>query len=279
MTLPAAPPVPLQQKEAALSSELVSEVKRRLWEETAQGLGNVVGNLREAWYTGSDAVFYSREEERLNKYIPPFRYGLVASVFLFVNFRVTGNPRFQDWRKGIWKRIRPTTPPKKAPPTPSTPLKPPPTGGYLETKRRTDVEKALKSMKLLTDFLISLTVGTSGTLFLLEANCGKDIRPDYESAPLVAGRSLVAEEMCPGMLELHRSDSAVRRALDGHAKDDSVEGQRKSESRSSDPNLATFATFVKNCQKRADHEARLRHERHGVRSGNNRVLIPHTGVR
>jgi hypothetical protein len=258
-----------------------------------KGLRNVVvavpGNLREAWYTGTDAVFYSREEERFKKYIPPFRYGLMASVFLFVNFRVTGSTRFREWSKGIWKRV-----PKQAPspptPTPTHPMKSPPVSGYLETKQ---VQKGgLKSTKILTDVLISLGVGISGTLFLLEAKCGKDLRNDYETAPLVAGRSFLVDKMCPGMLELHRSDPIVRNVLSGHAthKDKHESHDEETTTRnnnntntrgsgSDDPGLATFAIFIENCQKRANHEARLRKERNGIRWGNDPVLIPHTGVR
>ncbi len=267
MTASATPKTP-QRKDPAHSAEIVSSVKRRLWEETADGVGNALGNLGEAWYTGSDAVFYSREKERFRKYIPPFQYGLAATVFVFLNFRVTGNLRFQEWRKGIMKRFGSNSPPKQTPPTN------PPVTGYLETKRNQEVKKALQSMKFLTDGLISITVGTSGTLFLLEAKCGKDLRSDYETAPLVAGRSLLAEEMCPGMLEIYRSDPSVRKVLDAAAKSEKVIGMQ-----TGDPTLATFATFIGNCQNRADHEARLRKEYHGVQSEKGPILIPHTGVR
>jgi len=258
-----------QGKGPSLPGDIVSSVKRRLWEETAQGFGNVLGNLGEAWYTGSDAVFYSREKERFKKYIPPFQYGLAATVFLFFNFRITGNPRFQEWRKGIWRHFRSESLPKQTPPTP-----PPVTTGYLETKRREEVKKALQSMKFLTDGLISLTVGTSGALFLLEAKCGKDIGSDYETAPLVAGRSLIADEMCPGMLEAQRSDPNVRKVLDAQTKSERV----INELQTGDPALATFAIFIENCQRRANHEARLRDERRSYQSGKDPVLIPHTGV-
>lgn len=258
-----------KEKGPFLSTDIISSVKRRLWEETVQGFGNVLGNLGEAWYTGSDAVFYSRERERFRKYIPPFQYGLAATVFLFVNFRITGNPRFQEWRKEIWRRFRSESLPKQ------TPTTPPPVTGYLEAKRREDVRKALQSMKLLTDGLISLTVGISGALFLLEAKCGKDIRSDYETAPLVAGRSLLADEMCPGMLEAHRSDPNVRKVLVAQAKSERV----INELQTGDPTLATFATFIENCQRRENHAARLRDERRSFQSENGPVLIPHTGVR
>lgn len=275
---------------AADAVVVVSNVKRRLWEEALDGLGNVVGNLRAVWYTGDEAVFYKREEQRLNKYIPPFQYGLAAFAFVFVNFRVTGNPGFQKWRKRIWERTRPTPSSetktmlkasqqrqRQEPKLHPSFHKPPPTMGYLETKRKHDVEKALKSMKYLTDFLVSLSIGTSGALFLLEAKCGKDLRIDFEEAPLVAGKSLVADEMCPGMLELYRSDPRLRKVFE----DNSSQEHRAWEASTFDPNLQTFSTFINNCKKRKDHESRLQMEQkqqqgNQVKSG--AIVIPYTGV-
>mmetsp|Transcript_10642 Transcript_10642/g.21047 ORF Transcript_10642/g.21047 Transcript_10642/m.21047 type:complete len:311 (-) Transcript_10642:263-1195(-) len=277
---------------------VVSNVKRRLWEETVDGLGNIVGNLRAAWYTGDETVFYKREEQRLNKYIPPFQYGLAAFAFVFVNFRVTGNPGFQNWRKAIWERIQPTPSFKTKSETMSKASqqqrrqqqrqrqepklhpsihKSPPTMGYLETKRKNEVEKALKSMKYLTDFLVSLSIGTSGALFLLEAKCGKDLRSDFEEAPLVAGRSLVADEMCPGMLELYRSDPRLRKVFE----DNSNHQHRAWEASTFDPNLQTFSTFINNCKKRKDHESRLQKEQQqqqGNQLKSGAIVIPYTGV-
>ena len=145
-----------EKRHPALSAEIVSSVKERLWEETALGVANTVGKLREAWYTGSSAVFYTREREQFEKYIPPFQYGLAATVFLFLNFRVTGSTRFQQWRKGVWSRFRPKDLHKQEP---SISTQQTPTVGYLETERR---KKAMRSMRLLTDTLISLAFGTTG---------------------------------------------------------------------------------------------------------------------
>ena len=287
----------IQKQSVPLSEESVSGVKWRLWKETAKGLlGHVLllavvpgNNLREAWYTGTDAVFYSREEGRFKKYIPPFRYGLMASVFLFVNFRITGSKLFREWSKGgIWWKKAPTL--KQAPPIPrqrptptptlTHPMKqPPPVGGALEKSNQVQKGRGATSSKsLLTDALISLGVGISGTLFLLESKCREDFRDDYETAPLVAGRSFLAEKMCPGMLELYRSDPSVRNVLEGHAKHKDNTKSYNGETTTHDPGLATFATFIENCKRRANHEAKLRKERNGTRSENDSVLIPHTGV-
>jgi hypothetical protein len=260
-----------------VSAATISKVKRLLWSETAEGLGNVLGNIRSTWY-GDEAVFYTREEERLRKYIPPFQYGLAATVFLFLNFRVTGNPGFQKWRQNVWQRIRPSSSSSSTTTNTATQSGIPQQQqqqqqgmGYLETKRRTQVEEALKSMKFLTDFLISLSVGTSGTLFLLEAK-KEDMRKDYENGPLIPGRSIIADDMCPGMLKLYRTDPSIRQVLE--------DNERKKEQRKweqSDPNLVTFSTFIHNCTKREDYESKIRKEQ--GKSENDPILIPHTGLR
>lgn len=250
-----------------VSATTISKVKRLLWSETAEGLGNVMGNIRSTWY-GDEAVFYTREEERLRKYIPPFQYGLAATVFLFLNFRVTGNPGFQKWRQNVWQRIRPSS---SSTTSPTTGIPPPQQQGYLETKRKTQVEEALKSMKFLTDFLISLSVGTSGTLFLLEAK-KEDMRIDYEDGPLIPGRSILADDMCPGMLKLYQTDPSIRQVLE--------DNERKKEQRKweqSDHNLVTFSTFIHNCTKREDYESKIRKEQ--GKSENDPISIPHTGLR
>ena len=120
-------------------------------------------------------------------------------------------------------------------------------------------------MKLLTDFFVSISVGVSGTLFLLEAK-KKDMRCDYEEAPLVPGRSVVADQMCPNLLELCHSIEVVKDVLE----------ENESDTENKDVNITSFARFIENCQKRADYEARIRKEK-GI-SRFEPVLVPYTGL-
>jgi hypothetical protein len=114
--------------------------------------------------------------------------------------------------------------------------------GYLESKREKQVQNALASMRIVTDLLISVSVGTSGTLFMLEAE-KNSMRQDFENSPLVSGRSVVADEMCSGMISI-ANEHQIPPGLS-----------------SNDPTMATFQTFVSNCRRRVEVEEKLRLQR------------------
>lgn len=259
----------------------VSAAKRWLWDEMGQGLGNVLANVGSTWY-GDESVYYTRERERLEKYLPPFYYGVTAAVFLFVGFRITGQAKVKQWRRRVWDDFRQKRRRRRGTPSESglssvvesmqtsaaipPRSQPQPGMGYLETKRITDREQALQSMKLITDFLVSISVGFSGTLFLLEAQ-RNDMRTDYEEAPLFPGRSVVAEQMCPGILRLYHDNVSVRQVL---------RRNEQSAPALQDRNLTSFAIFLKNCQKRVDYEAGIRNER-GM-GKDEPVVVPYSGI-
>jgi len=261
-----------QRDQDVISASVISKVKSLLWYETGVGFGNILGNIRSSWY-GVEGVFYTREEERLKKYLSPFQYGLASSVFLFLNFRAISNPIFQRWRKIVLQRIRLSLSTNNTTSLSASQQQQQQQHGigYLQKKQKLQMEEGLKSMKVITDLLVSLSVGFSGTLFLLEAK-KEDIRIDYEEAPLITGRSLIADEMCPGMLKLHRSNPSIRLVLE-----DTKWKKEQRRWEQSDLSLVTFETFIQNCRKRSDYESKIRKEQR--KSEKFPVLIPHTGLR
>lgn len=217
------------------------------WDETARGIANVIGKTGETWY-GKDSSLYERERANLEHYLSPMYYGLGATVFLFINFRITGSQRFVRWRQSfsqghVQKQSShrknvgsSTTEPSSSTSTSTSPATNFGSVGYLDRKRKADVENALASMRVMTDLLVSTSVGVSGTLFMLEGKKGT-MRQDFETAPLVRGRSAVAEEMCPGMMKIASENSITT-----------------TQNIADDKNLTTFLNFVKNCRER---EARV----------------------
>lgn len=233
---------------------LDSSLSHDYWEETVKGIANCLAELRRTWYTYPQQ--YCFERHKLEKYVNPLKYGAGATIFLFLTFRVTGSAQFQSWRKYLMAQRRPnafhtsssphhhrkstftdaSSGGRSAPPAPPK--------GYLEAKREREVQAALSSMRLITDILVSVSTGTSGSLMLLHAHEGT-MRQDFEQAPLVSGRSVVADEMCTPFLNI----------LDSYKASSCV-----SES-DNNLNLRSFLTFTENCRARRDVEARIRTER------------------
>ena len=73
------------------------------------------------------------------------------------------------------------------------------------------------------------------------------MRKDFEQAPLVSGRSVVADEICPPFL--HIAESYKKKNPDVKPNDND------------DVNLRSFAKFTENCSRRRDLESRIRTER------------------
>jgi hypothetical protein len=223
------------------------------WDETAKGIANCFMVLRTTWYAAPPQ--YQWERHQLEKYVTPLNYGAGAAIFLFLTFRVTGSPRFQVWRQN-WISPRPQNTSLLS--SKRLPLEPP--KGYLESKREREVQAALSSMRSITDLLVSVSAGTSGTLLLLQAH-QHTMKQDFEQAPLVSGRSVVADEMCTPFLriaELHKTDTAVNAIDNDH------------------PYLRTFATFTENCRRRRQLENRIRTERKIAED--TPVLIPYLAL-
>jgi hypothetical protein len=266
--------------------------------------------LRGTWYSATAVsnsattliptlLQYQRERQQLEKYVTPVKYGVGAALFLFLNFRITGSPRFQAWRQDwvaqwrrrqnnnttnitAWEQVgnqkghrikdpstgiilrqthgRTTRPP----PSPHLP------GGYLENKRERDVKAALSSMRLITDILVSVSVGTSGTLLLLQAH-EDSMRHDFEEAPLVAGKSVVAEQMCGPFLALmtNKNVDEKRMVL--------LDNNNLNNNDNDDPNMITFSNFIANCRLRRDFETRIRTDE-GLSSDDVPVSIPFPGL-
>lgn len=249
------------------------------WEETARGLADVLMHLNETWYSKdvTTAVLYSNERSNLEaKYIKPLQYGAMASLFLFLNFRITGSSSFQSWRKNFarqWTRHN-HNPEKSKPPQPSQPTKSQETTkqygpGYLHSKRQRDIQEAMESMRIISDLLVSVSVGVSGALFMLHGK-SENMREDWETAPLVQGKSVVAQHVCPSMIRL--GPPSFPRG--GEEKTGIVDPMFAAKDYS---NHEMFSRVVSNCQKRKIMEDSIRKQK-GL-AATTSVYVPFPGVR
>jgi len=232
-----------------------SKLSQDCWEEVTKGIANCLINLNATWY-GESQGQYQWERRQLEKYVSPLNYGAGSALFLFLTFRVAGTPGFQAWRNRMitkwqgYKDTHLTFPPDRLRsnlPKSQSPSKSHPPMGYLELKRDRDVQAALSSMRIITDLLVSVSTGISGSLLLVQAHQGS-MRKDFEQSPLISGRSVVAEEVCTPFLEIAETYKAH---LVEPANDDDIQ---------KDPNLRSFMKFAENCRRRRDMEARIRKE-------------------
>ena len=259
---PQTPPSPLEKVDLASA----------YWGVAADGFFHLVGNLRSTWYSSDDKTRkqYQFDRQHLQRYISPFQWGLGTSIFLFLNFRITGTARFQALRQRWMSHLRPPSPAGSSPSTPKPPASVSKTKtqqwqSHLEKQRNEREQAAMKSIKTLTDVLVSLSVGMSAVGLLLDAE-KKTMRHDLETAPLVAGRSVFADVTCPNMIRTYTmfeeaSKLPSKEELD---KDDSV-------------NLRTFITITENCRRRNNQEDLIR-QRQGNKTSET-VFIPYPGVR
>lgn len=127
----------------------------------------------------------------------------------------------------------------------------------MEKQRNEKEENAMRSIKALTDILVSLSVGTSSILILLDAE-KETMRQDFEQAPLTMGRSLVADSMCHEMMETSKQFTSLPP--------------------SDDANFVTFTQLVANCQLRQQQESKVRHDL-GIMTSEEPVSIPYPGLK
>jgi hypothetical protein len=233
--------------------------KSAYWHASANGFMGFFSNLHSTWY-GQEALHYRFERETLSRYVQPFYWGIGATVLLFINFRVTGSARFLKKRQEWLNQRRPQQ--QQQPQTPAT--KPSNTKSksekewtsHLEKHRNEKEENAMRSIKSLTDILVSLSLGTTSILLLLDGE-KETMRQDFEQAPLTMGRSLVADRMCHEMMQTSKQFASLPASSD-------------------DANFVTFTQIVANCQLRQEEESKIRNDR-GMTS-EEPVSIPFPGL-
>ena len=246
-------PSPSNERPETTTSSTLSAA---FWDETGKGIANSLVTVETAWYSGPSAKDYTEERHKLEKYTKCWKYGLAASCFLFLNFRITGSKRFIRWRQNFMHQQGWVL--NKSPQQHPQQQHPHFQMGYLERQREKSVKEAMDSMRIITDLLVSLSVGTSGGAFLLHSQ-QDSMRHDFEMSPLVTGRSVIADEMCPGMIFIADKYSANNNNSSSSETMSSLSSSTSSPSEKDDydyydRNLETFQKFVSNCRKRCQYE-------------------------
>jgi hypothetical protein len=212
-------------------------------------------------WNGPDAADCQFEKSVMREHIEVFEHGVVLSLIVFTTLRLTAHPKFTPFAENYIKPIFRLTPPKKKKPTQSHyDLKPnhqtkktqavdskQPTiesrgqqdgrqfKSFLEKKRDAHVDRIHKAAEGPHDFMVASLVGLSATLFFLRP---KQIRLDFEEAPLSPGRSFWSEHMCQDFIQIYQNTDPKVFDYDD---------------REPDANMKSFQAFAENCIVRNDY--------------------------
>ena len=113
------------------------------------------------------------------------------------------------------------------------------------------------------DLVLSLLLGCSMTAFLHNQ---KALEQDFAQSPLVAGRSLIHQHVCPRVETVFQEAVESNQILFPSQQSDGIDTAW-------DDSLVTFATFLRNCKSRSDFI--IHRQRRGDR---NPDLVPYPGL-
>mmetsp|Transcript_20300 Transcript_20300/g.29363 ORF Transcript_20300/g.29363 Transcript_20300/m.29363 type:complete len:216 (-) Transcript_20300:249-896(-) len=187
------------------------DAKSGFWSIVQSSLSDLMAEAPTVW-KGPQADDYATERTMIQRNYTPIYWGIGSSLIVFATFRITGS---QQYRHFLMRRRNLPIP--------------------LE-----DPTEAAKNrlMSLPIDLMLSLLIGVSATLFNIKTTV---LQKDFETAPLVQGKSLVVKHFCPPMTHLHhRIDPGLLRKI---PQDNTIE---------------SLKAFVNNCKAREETEAAIR---------------------
>lgn len=196
-------------------------------------------------WKGPNGKEYVYEQSLFEKNTKPVIWGIGCAMITFFSFRLNASRTFQQFRR---RYIR-----QSAAPAPAAPIM----KASSPADQRKDLQQEMMSQALSVpvDLLISIVIGASATAFLID---WRQVQRDLERAPGLPGRSVLADTMCPDMLQLYQNTPS-----------------RTWETSQTDETLKSFQTIVQNCKRRAKVQAAER-QRLGL-PDDQAVAIPFPG--
>lgn len=228
------------------AKELAQDIKSKFWEILQNGVTNVMSDARNVW-NSSRGTEYASEKAVISRSYQPVIWGVYSACLCFITFRVSGSKTFQQFRQSLLSSGRPPT---RKPEAPAQPAQPQQWKSYSERQMDANRDLLDSATSLPTDFLLSFMLGISVTALTARPTV---LRHNFETSPLLPGKSLLSKHLCPDMSKLHD-----RVGSDLWKKEDET--------------LRSLRTFVMNCRKRQQVEHKIRAER-GL-PDNEEVSIP-----
>lgn len=217
------------------SDELRSQARRAFWKCAEEGLYQLVDSAPKVW-KGRDARFYRAEKQLIETHAEPFYWGGFVTLFLFATFRISGSRFYQQFRatlsasltRNVTRHPGGHTPPGAV----SSKSK---WTSHLENKTAEQQHLSHESVPLLIDMMLSIMLGVSSVLWLSKP---QQLSRDFCTSPLLPGKSLIHEQVCPIFVQAQAPFASIIVAQDSNGDPDS-------------DTLQTFATFCRNCQRRS----------------------------
>lgn len=217
-------------------SKYSSVIQNSLWQ--------VVSNGPAIW-KGPNGQDYIYEQSLVEKNTKPLVWGVGCTVITFICFRLNASRTFQQFRRTY---IRPSAP--------APAIKPPAATSPLERRNELRHEMMTQAISVPKDLLLSIALGLSATAFLMDYD---QIQQDLQRVPGLPGRSVLADTMCPNMIQAYNK-TPPRVWQEDYLNDET---------------LISMSIIVSKCRKRAKLEAAER-QRRGL-ADNEPVSIPFPG--
>lgn len=195
---------------------------------------------------GDDRRFYRTEQRMLQQHIEPIYWGAFAGLFLFATLRVSGSNWFARIRHRMQQTGNNTTTTKgKLPVDPKSSSSSPQTTttwkSHLDKETERHASYAKDLIQLPGDAVLSLLCGMSATLWLSRPT---QLCKDIVTAPLLPGKSLVYEHVCPDMVATFQRVVVVD-------DDDDDDDNNNTLLLANDSTLQHFGALVYNCRQRS----------------------------
>ena len=246
------------------------KIKTKFWNVLQEKWPSVRESCNKHWNNDRDAHESLFEKTVIREHIEVFEHGALMSVVIFGALRLTAHPKFHPFVDRYVIPLIRLTPPKKKQkvPTPKTnnsknkiDMKAPKSAhvqsgrqfkSYLEQQRDAHKVKIHKASEAPHDIFVATVVGISATCFFMRP---KQLRLDFEEAPLSPGRSFFSEHMCDDFIKIYQeTDPQVFGHTDPTKDEDDSKSKRESNKyvdntvvAPPDANLKSFEKFALHC--------------------------------
>lgn len=209
--------------------ELRLQARKKFWIAAWNGISHLMDDVSDAW-RGPNARSYRFEKDLIMEHVDPLYKGLFVSCLFFATFRITGS---RWYAVNVLKEHLPTPSIEKSSKEGWK--------SYLDREAEKNLSKLMPEhlRQLPFDLFLSLVCGISSSIILSKPS---KMQQDLARAPLLPGRSLIHQNICP---ELIRAYSAI----DNNVFADNLE----------DETLQTFQKVTEACRIRTKFLQEMQH--------------------